>query len=181
MGLAARGFTDVFGGRERIAVLTLLFTAFIPLVNHVRGALLYTSAPQLAKIQYVLDLTDPEDYVYDGNIFFNLFRRDVDFIWFMAGEPYKAAETLAILKDYDYNVYRAIAEYKPKVISSFGIDNMNDPRIAEHYVPSPEYDDLFIRKPEPTGASDATPQTPPTSPLRRKKVTSRVYPDVLQD
>ena len=150
--LATRGFTDVLSARKRVAALTLLFIAFIPLVNQTRSALLYTSAPQLAKIQYVLDLTGPDDYVYDGNIFFNLFRRDVDFIWFMAGEPYKAAETLAVLKDYDYNVYRAIAAYKPKVISSFGIGNMNDPRIANHYVQSPEYDDLFIRT-EQTGAA----------------------------
>lgn len=146
--LAARGFTEALGGRGRIAALTLLFVAFMPLVNQVRNAVIYTNAPQLQKIQYVLDLTNENDYVYDGNIMFNLFRRDVDFIWFMAGEPYKAAETLAILKDYDYNVYRAIATYQPKVISSFGIDNMNDPRIAEHYVQSPEYNDLFIRTSE---------------------------------
>ncbi len=151
--LAAKGFAEMLGGRKRIAALTLLFVAFLPLVNQVRGAFVYSNTRQLAKIQYVLDLTGPDDYVYDGNILFNLFRRDVDFIWFMAGEPYKAAETLAILRDYDYNVYRAIAMYKPKVISSFGIDNMNDPRIAEHYTPSPEYDDLFIRT-EQTGAAN---------------------------
>ena len=143
--LAARGLIDGLKGRRAVAALVLAFAAFMPLVNQARRVTVYTNDPQLAKIQYVVDLTGEDDYVYDGNIFFNLFRRDVDFIWYMAGEPYKAAETLAILLDYDYNVYEAIARYEPKVISTFGIDNMDDPRIANFYVQSPEYDDLFIR------------------------------------
>ena len=152
--LAARGLVTGLEKRKAVAALVIIFVAFMPLVDQARNALLYTNDSQLAKIQYVMDLTEPDDYVYDGNIFFNLFRRDVDFIWYMAGEPYKAAETLAILIDYDYNVYEAIERYEPKVISNFGIDNMNDPRIADHYVPSPEYDDLFIRRSGQIGAVD---------------------------
>ena len=159
--LAARGFAELLGSRRSLAALTLLFIAVMPLVGQAKNAFQYTNEEQLEKIQYVLDLTKPTDRVYDGNIRFNLFRPDVDFIWFMAGEPYKAAETLAILKDYDYNVYRAIAEYKPKVISDFGIDNMNDPRIAEHYTQSPEYEDLYLRKPEKVGAAGVNKTLPP--------------------
>ncbi len=143
--LAARGLITGLRGRGAVAALVVTFVAFMPLVNQARNAFVYTNDGQIAKIQYVLDLTEPNDYVYDGNIFFNLFRRDIDFIWYMAGEPYKAAETLAILIDYDYNVYEAIERYEPKVISTFGIDNMDDPRIAEHYAKLPKYDDLFIR------------------------------------
>ena len=151
--LAAGGFTEMLKGRVRFAVLALSFIAFMPLVTQVKNIFLSPNATQLRKIQYVLELTDPDDYVYDGNIMFNLFRQDVDFIWYMAGEPYKAAETLAVLKDYDYNVYRDIAQYKPKVISTFGIDHMDDPRIAKHYTQSPKYDDLYIRKPEQTSSA----------------------------
>lgn len=148
--LAARGLVDGLKGRTFIAALVLVFAAFMPLVNLLRNAVVYTNTSQLAKIQYVLDLTDEDDYVYDGNIFFNLFRRDVDFIWYMAGEPYKAAGTLKTLIDYDYNVFCAIERYQPKVISSFGIDDLVDPRIAEHYTKSSEYDDLYIRTTEQT-------------------------------
>ena len=151
--LAAGGFAEILKDRVRFAALTLLFIAFMPFVIQVRSIFVFTNTPQLKKIQYVLDLTNPDDYVYDGNIEFNLFRRDVDFIWYMAGEPYKAAETLAVLKDYDYNVYRDIAQYKPKVISTFGIDHMNDSRIAKHYTQSPKYDDLYLRKPEQTSSA----------------------------
>ncbi len=145
--LAAQGLMTGLGlkGRNAVAALVVAFVAFMPLVNQFRNAFVYTNDSQLAKIQYVLDLTDEDDYVYDGNIFFNLFRRDVDFIWYMAGEPYKAAETLAILMDYDYNIYEAIERFEPEVISNFGIEDMSDPRIAEHYERSSEYEDLFIR------------------------------------
>ena len=152
--LAARGLLVGLNKHKALSALFIAFVAFMPLINQLRGATIYTNAPQLAKIQYVLDLTNEDDYVYDGNILFNLFRRDVDFIWYMAGEPYKAAETLAILMDYDYDIYAAIERYKPKVISNFGIDNMNDPRIANHYVQSPEYEDLFIRTPEQSGTAN---------------------------
>ena len=144
--LAARGLVVGLERRKAVAALVLAFAAFMPLVNQARRVTVYTNDPQIAKIQYVLDLTDEDDRVYDGNILFNLFRRDVDFIWYMAGEPYKAPQTLAILLDYDYNVYEAIARHEPKVISTFGIDNLDDPRIADHYVQSPEYDDLYIRR-----------------------------------
>ena len=151
--LAAQGLITGLAGRKAVAALVVAFVAFMPLVNQFRNAFVYTNDSQLAKIQYVLDLTEPDDYVYDGNIFFNLFRRDVDFIWYMAGEPYKAAETLALLMDYDYNVYEAIERFEPKVISNFGIDDMSDPRIASYYVQSPEYGDLFIRTDEAGAAN----------------------------
>ncbi len=143
--LAAQSLTVGLRGYKAVAALVLVFVSLMPFANYVADIALDTNGPQLAKIQYVLDLTDEDDYVYDGNITFNLFRRDVDFIWYMAGEPYKAAETLAILMDYDYNIYEAIERFEPEVISNFGIEDMSDPRIANHYVRSSEYDDLFIR------------------------------------
>ena len=142
--LAARGFVTVSERHKALAALVLLFALIGPVG---RNAAMSSNTAQLAKIQYVLDLTNKDDHVYDGNISFNVFRPDVDFIWYMAGPPYKARETLAALLDYHYNIYEAIDRYKPKVISDFAIEDMSDPRIANHYVRSPEYDDLYIRTP----------------------------------
>ena len=146
--LAARGYVQGLSRYKAVATLVLAFICFMPLFDLLRNAVVLNNNEHIAKIQYVLDLTDEDDYVYDGSIRFNLFRHDIDFIWYMAGEPYKAAETLAILMDYDYNVYEAIERREPKIISSFGIDNMDDPRIAKYYARSPEYGDLYIRKAE---------------------------------
>ncbi len=146
--LSARGLITglkVGRGGKLATLLVLTFACLIPFARQIADIIVNTNEPQLAKIQYVLDLTDEDDYVHDGNITFNLFRRDIDFIWYMVDEPYKAVETLETLLDYDYNIYEAIERYEPKVISAFGIDDMNDPRIANYYVQSPEYRDLFIR------------------------------------
>ena len=143
--LAARGLTEGFRGRRRLAALTLVFAVAPPLARGVSVALEPTNRAQLAEIAYVLDVTGEDDYVYDGNIEFNLFRRDVDFVWYMAGRPYKAAETLAALRGYDYDVLRAIERYRPAVISTFGIADLTDPRIARHYAPSAHYPHLYLR------------------------------------
>ena len=145
--LAARGLETGLDRHKALAALVLLFAFVGPVADELDRVVVPSNAAQLAKIQYVLDLTNEDDYVYDGNIMFNVFRRDVDFIWYMAGPPYKARETLASLLDYRYDVYAAIDRFEPKVISEFGIDNMNDPRIATHYVQSPKYSDLYLRTP----------------------------------
>ena len=93
----------------------------------------------------MLEVTNEDDYVYDGNITFNLFRRDIDFIWYLAGEPYKAVDTLAALRGYRYDVLRAIDRYRPAVVSTFGIDDLGDARVAEHYTPSERYPHLLLR------------------------------------
>ncbi len=152
--LAAKALTTGLGRHRALAALVLVFTFLAPVNEGLRRVITPSNAEQLAKIQYVLDLTTKDDYVYDGNIRFNVFRNDVDFIWYMAGPPYKARETLASLLDYRYNIYESIERFQPKVISDFGIENMDDPRIANHYVRSPEYDDLYIRTPAQASLSN---------------------------
>ena len=152
--LAAKGLATGLGRHKALAAFVLIFAFAGPAEQMFSRVVTPSNAGQLAKIQYVLDLTDEDDYIYDGNIWFNLFRRDIDFIWYMAGPPYKARETLAALLDYDYNIYESIERFEPKVISDFGIENMGDPRIANHYVRSPEYDDLYIRTPAQASLGD---------------------------
>ena len=145
--LAAKALATGFDRHRALAALVLVFAFLGPVNQGLRRVITPSNAGQLAKIQYVLDLTNKNDHVYDGNIRFNVFRPDVDFIWYMAGPPYKARETLAALLDYHYDIYEAIDRYEPKIISDFAIENMSDPRIADHYVRSPVYDDLYIRTP----------------------------------
>ena len=145
--LAARGLATGLEHQRALAALVLIFALLGPFEEALPRVITPSNAGQLAKIQYVMDLTNKDDHVYDGNIRFNVFRPDVDFIWYMAGPPYKARETLAALLDYRYNIYEAIDRYEPKVISDFAIGDMSDPRIANHYVRSPVYDDLYIRTP----------------------------------
>jgi len=104
-----------------------------------------SNGEQLKKIEYVLSITSANDSVYDGEILFNIFRKDVDFFWFNVG-PQHALETFKTMTDYNYDIYVIIDRIKPKVISNYHIGNMEDPRIKNHYVQSGRYKDLFIRK-----------------------------------
>jgi hypothetical protein len=49
------------------------------------------------------------------------------------------------MTDYKYDIYEIIDRVKPKVISNYYIQNMDDPRIKNHYEQSRQYADLFIR------------------------------------
>lgn len=146
--LAARAFWTLLTPRPVIAALLLAFVVYGPLERYYTVFLVpqQSNSYQLARIERVLALTDPDDYVYDGNIQFNLFRRDIDFIWYMAGEPYKAVQTLETLIDYEYDIYESIERFEPKIINAFGIDDMAHPVIAEHYKPDSQFTELYVRQ-----------------------------------
>jgi len=87
---------------------------------------------QREKIDYILSITDEEDFIYDGVVEFNLFRNDLDFFWFSLRSD-GALATYKTFSDYDYNVYELIDKYKPKVISQTHLD-MHRSSIVNNYI-----------------------------------------------
>ncbi len=106
-----------------------------------------TQKNQLAKIDFVLAKTQENDYVYDADASFNVFRKDLDYFWFSV-KPYRALDTYRqSVGPYNYDPYQLIEQYQPRVISRAMIANTEDPRIKEFYTQS-IYHDLWIRKGE---------------------------------
>lgn len=99
---------------------------------------------QIDKINYVLSITDENDKVYDGYISFNLYRDDVDYLWFCVSDTWCQA-ALKKASGYNYDIFESISTQKPKVISTFAIQNPEDPGIGNYYRKSEKYDDLLIR------------------------------------
>jgi hypothetical protein len=99
---------------------------------------------QLAKIEYVLSITDQDDKVYDGEVAFNVFRDDIDYFWFCMGYT-SCLDAYKKITDHKYNIYDLIAAQKPEVISTYGISSFNDIRIRNKYRVSDKYPDLYIR------------------------------------
>lgn len=99
---------------------------------------------QLDKIEYVLSITEGGDKVYDGNVFFNVFRDDIDYFWFCVSYPY-CLDAYKKISDYRYNIYELISSERPKVISNTGIYSFHDIRIKNKYRVSDRYPDLYIR------------------------------------
>jgi 4-amino-4-deoxy-L-arabinose transferase-like glycosyltransferase len=100
---------------------------------------------QLKTIDYVLSVTNKNDRVYDGDAIFNLFRKDIDFFWYSLRPNVGGLAAYKRMTEYKYDIYESIDKFKPKVISSYEIENMQDKRITEHYTESSRYKGLFIR------------------------------------
>lgn len=101
-----------------------------------------SNTDQIKKINYVLAITDADDYVYDGDIQFNLYRRDIDYFWFCV----PAIATYKVMRGYEYELYDLIGRKKPKVISTYFIIRPQDKRVLSDYAQSDKYPDLYIRK-----------------------------------
>jgi len=106
---------------------------------------------QLSRVRLVLDITDKDDYVYDGMNKFNLFRKDLDFVWLGGDRFVHHSSILAKLKPYRYDIYELVIEKNPKVISHYYLDINKYPLILGKYRRSAEFDDVYIRYKNNTG------------------------------
>jgi len=119
--------------------------------NNLPGMPDQTRKEQLARVEYVLNLTDENDYVYDGVNRFNLFRSDLDFVWLGGHRDIHLANILAQLRPYDYNIYKLIYEKNPKIISHYYVDTTKYPWILRRYERSNLFEDVYIRINNNTG------------------------------
>ena len=137
MGLFLKRQVFLLWGMAAIYIFSLIFF-------YSKEMKAFQNTRQLMEMEYVLHITKPTDYVYDGKLSFNLCRKDLDFFWFLQ----KKMRVLSTVKEKaanSYDIYKLIDQYKPKVISKAQISNMNDPRISEHYQRSVIYPDLYLR------------------------------------
>ncbi|MGR8980714.1 MAG: ArnT family glycosyltransferase [Gammaproteobacteria bacterium] len=148
--LAARGWEHLTKLQPGIARLILVLFLSFSFAVYLNDLMKKQNDRQLAKIDYVLKQTSEKDFVYDGDIRFNLFRRDLDFFWFGVGRN-KSLDKFRMLTGYDYNVYELIDKFKPKIISRYAIDNFQHPVIRDHYLRSYYYRDLYLRTDDPAG------------------------------
>lgn len=142
--IASHTTISMLGNSKKIITVVLILSTIVPVYSLHKWTVEFKNASQLQKIDYVLSVTSPQDFVYDGHVSFNVFRKDIDFFWYSL-DPGDGLSTYQSLREYDYNIYELISQYKPKVISNYLIENMQDDRIANHYQQSDLYQDLFIR------------------------------------
>lgn len=100
---------------------------------------------QLSKINYVLLKTDKNDFVYDGDTRFNVFRKDLDFFWFSVNSENRGLATYKKLYGYEYDVNNLIKKVEPAIISDYELNTL-DGYIDLNYKKSEKFNDLFIKK-----------------------------------
>jgi hypothetical protein len=142
--VSAYTFHSIFQNKKNLLAFVLILSIVVPSF-YLLALTRHTNTMQLKKIDHVLSITDTEDFVYDGEVLFNVFREDIDFFWFNVKPHSGGLVTYQTMTRYDYDIYELIDTFKPKVISNYYIGNMHDSRIAKHYVQSEIYEDLFIR------------------------------------
>ena len=143
--LCAYSLNYIFNKFKIIKNTILLFLIFYPSIYIARECT-KTNFKQIEKINYVLNNSDVDDLVYDGDIRFNLFRKDVDFYYYSVRKVGGGLVTENKIRGYEYNIYDIISEKKPKIISSYMIDNLNHPTIKNNYIKSEKFDDLYLLK-----------------------------------
>lgn len=86
--------------------------------------LLESNHSQLRRIDYVLKNSSITDLVYDGDIKFNLFRRDLHYFWYSvkANKGLDSYNRITGGRYADYDVCRLILEKKPRFISNYFLD-----------------------------------------------------------
>jgi len=144
--IAANAMYSLFKERQKLLAVVLLIAVAMSSI-FIFNRFKKDNVQSIEMIEYVLSITEPADYVYDGNAAFNLFRKDIDFFWFAVQTTppkYGALVTYRTIAEYHYDIYELIEKFKPKVISDFEVDIQNE-IIANHYVPSKRYEGLLIR------------------------------------
>jgi len=130
---------------EKIILFLMIPVLILPVILMVKD-FENNSEDQLNKINYVLSNTEKSDFVYDGDIRFNLFRKDINFFWFSLRPEKGGLDTYRLINpSYEYDVYSDIQEKKPKVISKSWLD-MKNKVISDNYQKSPKYSSLYFRK-----------------------------------
>lgn len=142
--LAARGWQFINELHSPLASLLLLVVFISATASYAQAIRYEANHWQLERISYVNDMTTSSDYVYDGIAQFNVFRKDLDYFWFGVDKG-GSLEKYRKLTGYDYDIYRLIETFKPKVISDIAISDMSHPAIRDYYVKDRQYDHLYIR------------------------------------
>jgi len=137
-GYAIYNVSSLFQRKRIFLVWVIIISCIIfPLGKYLNTIKSSPNMRQLKKIEYVLSITKPTDFVFDGKTNFNIFRNDFEYPWFH--------KFLRNDVPRQTNLYFLINEFKPKVISNNKYINMQDESILNKYRISDKYSDLLVR------------------------------------
>jgi len=116
------GLFSRYKSQRKRKTAILLAILVIPVV--IISVMIFNSnQSQKRKIHYVLENSVCSDYIYDGDIQFNVFRKDLHFFWYsIRNQGLKTYNKITHGKFADYDACRLIKSKKPKFISDFQLD-----------------------------------------------------------
>jgi len=133
-----------FKTKEIYRALLIILIIILP-VYYMVNISKKSNVGQLATVKYVVQKTDDSDLVYDGDIKYNLFRRDLHYFWYQAGRP-KMLKSLSsrLQKHGDYDICRLIEAKRPKFMLAFGLPDEGCQGLGRVYKET-RYPGLYIK------------------------------------
>lgn len=118
--------------RKGLLSIYLLFLAlsFLVVLGFELATTQVDNKQDIEMIQFVLENTSEEDYVYDDAQRFNIFRKDVDYVWL---GKYASGITYEQLGFPRANLTKELIELRPKIVSDFGLTQEQKKYIRENY------------------------------------------------
>jgi len=107
-----------------------------------------TNEQRLATIDRVTALTGPDDLVHDGHCRFNVFRRDLDYVWYSLEGHDSVLERFQRFVDHPYDLAELVRERRPAVIGAAELERAGDPGLAIFYERALIDDELFVLSPD---------------------------------
>ena len=121
-----------FNHRKILASCIIIVTTLPGIATYWRGAYLTSKTEQIKKIDYLLSITDKDDYILGGGNSVNLYRNTVDFFWFT-------------LRSKPEIIKKRIQEKKPKIIVSDERLHNDVLSSLTGYKPDKNYPDILIK------------------------------------
>lgn len=100
---------------------------FIPSIAHTRLAMTPATHIQKKMLTFVLNNSQRSDYIYDGDIRFNLFNPDVHYLWYYLS-PYGWGKGLTLYNETsngrfkNYDICELIRKKEPQIVSNHALD-----------------------------------------------------------
>jgi len=109
----------------------------------------FTNQEQVDLMGYVLRNTRVDDYVYDGDNEFNLFRRDIDYFWYSLNPQVNSRSnaflTYRLLTGYEYDIVQRVYEKNPVIISDNFLNDFEMDVLIMDYTVSEDFNGIYLK------------------------------------
>ena len=143
--VAARAVERAFEHRPVLAQ-ALIFIGAAPGLYFLAAKPYRSNVSRLATIEQVAAITTRDDLVHDPRLKFNVFRRDLDYVWHSV-EPGGVLTRFQLFVDHPYDLAVLVRERRPKVISIRELERAGEPGLMLLYEPSMIDDELLLLSP----------------------------------
>lgn len=129
---------------KRLLIIVIIGTS-IPALALVMRPFKKPNLEQVKRFQYVLSTTDRSDLVYDPNRYFNFFREDIDYFWFVMLQGSTVINTKITMTEFNgFEPCKSIETTKPILVADRKLGKECE-YIKANYKKLDDYKDMFLR------------------------------------